>query len=97
MQIQQPFSQKPSWRYGFLVVCLVLLASSILIHIEDANARHLNPNRSADFGLIIVSLILLINHVAFQLVQSPRLKKIAKIIAIAFGVFGSAYILSIVL
>jgi predicted membrane channel-forming protein YqfA (hemolysin III family) len=95
--MQQPFTQRPSWRYGFLAVCLVLLASSILIHFEDVNARHLNPNRSADFSGIIVALMLLINHVAFQLVQSPRLKKIAKIIAIAFLVFGLAYILSIVL
>jgi hypothetical protein len=88
--MQQPFTSRPVWRYGFLLLIFCLLAWGACL-LPEKFASH----KRAPFSPVIVPLMLLINHIAFNFVQSPKLKKIAEVIAILFIIFACAYIFTI--
>jgi hypothetical protein len=87
--IQNERLSTASWlyRYGFLVVCIVLVVMTI---------RH-SLGLPADYGYdryqgVIVPLMLLLNHLAFQF-SLPKLLGIAvRSLAVSWIVFGVIYI-----
>jgi hypothetical protein len=85
--VQPAFTTRPAWRYGFLLLILLLLAWSIWILPENL-ACHKSPPYSG----IIIPLMLLFNHLSANFVQSPEKKKIANIMALSFVILGGAYI-----
>lgn len=81
------FADNPWWKYGLFVVLLTLLALQIYWQ-RDV------PHAAADvrYEGIVVTLMLLLNHVAFQFRFGRRTTIVLRIIAWLWIVTGLAYI-----
>ena len=75
-----------SYKYGFLVLILFLLVWS-----ADPLMKWQNFDRF-QFGNLVVPLMLLFSHIAYQFTKKGRLSRVMKTIAWIWVVFGLAYL-----
>ena len=75
-----------SFKYGFLVLIIGLLVWS-----ADPLMKWQNFDRF-QFGNLVVPLMLLFNHIAYQFTKKGWLSRVMKTIAWIWLVFGFAYI-----
>ena len=87
MNTSQPFIERWQWRYGFLAVLLLLF----LRDLWDLPQR-LHTYASGRFEGIILTLMLVLNHLAFWCVPAGRLRTVFRVLACAWVVFGCAYV-----
>ncbi|MGD1031092.1 MAG: hypothetical protein ABSA05_08120 [Opitutaceae bacterium] len=87
MSTDRPFVQSWQWRYGFLAVLLTLFVWNL-----SAFPQLLHSHVAGRFHGIILSLMLIFNHVGAFCVPTGRFKTGFLIFAMAWAVFGCAYI-----
>ena len=75
------------FRYGLLAVTGFFLAGTVYDFVTRPPDHHGNP-----FGSVIIAVMLLFNHVAFQFYLPPRLTAFSRILAIVWIVFAGVYI-----
>ena len=75
-----------SVKYGFLVFILLLIVLDIHLLLP---LRHYDPH---SFLALVVTLMLLFNHIAYQFTKRGWLSRVMKTIAWIWIVFGSAYL-----
>ena len=76
-----------SFKYGFLVLIISLLVWDVTILLERRNFDHYQ------YGNLVVMLMLLFNHIAYQLTKRGWLSRVMKIIAWTWIILGWAYLL----
>jgi hypothetical protein len=81
----------PLWKHGFLVLIIYLVGIN-LVHLLDM-IRTDYPYEK--YSNIVVSLMLLLNHIAFFYTTKGLAGKIMKIIAFAWLIIGGIYIYTI--
>lgn len=82
------FARSPAWKYGFLGVILCLFVYNVFQFLQWKNFgsnKYLNVN-------LIVTLILLFNHIAFNFTRTGWKSRVMKTIAGASIGFGLVYI-----
>ena len=80
----------PAWsgfRHGFLVVIGALLAWNAYLLATRPPGVPGDP-----YGGLVLAIMLLSNHVAFQFPLPPRVTVAARILAVAWAVFGMFYV-----
>ena len=87
MHTKQSFTRSWQWRYGFLALLLPLFAWSLWL-LPGGLKAHL----PAPFTGIIISLMLIFNHVAFMCVPSGRIAAGLRVFAVIWLAFGCAYV-----
>jgi hypothetical protein len=75
------------WGHGFLVLILCLIAFSLFLLIRRGDYRY------EKYLNLVVSLMLLFNHIAFQYTKTGWQSKVMKSVAMAWLAFGIVYIL----
>ena len=75
-----------SYKYGFLVFILLLIVLDIHLLLP---LRHYDPH---SFLALVVTLMLLFNHIAYQFTKRGWLSRVMKTIAWIWIVFGFAYL-----
>jgi hypothetical protein len=86
MTEQKLFTHSWQWRYGFLALLLLLLIGN-LWSFPPSSA----PPAAGRYSGLIISLMLIFNHIAFCLVPTGRLKTVFTYLAFAWLAFGCAY------
>jgi hypothetical protein len=87
MTTQQSFTQSWRWRYGFLALLLVLFVWNLMEFPERLHSQA--PDR---FSGMIITLMLIFNHIAFWCIPPGRLRAVFRAFAYAWVVFGCAYV-----
>ena len=75
-----------SFKYGFLVLIIGLLIWNVASLLKWQNFDY------DQYGNLIIALMLLFNHIAYQLTKRGWLSRVMKTIAWIWIVFGFAYI-----
>ena len=75
-----------SFKYGFLVLIIGLLIWNVASLLKWQNFDY------DQYGNLIIALVLLFNHIAYQLTKRGWLSRVMKTIAWIWIVFGFAYI-----
>ncbi len=75
-----------SFRYGFLLLIICLLIWDVASLLERRNFGY------DQYGNLIIVLVLLFNHIAYQLTKKGWLSRVMKTIAWIWVVFSFAYI-----
>lgn len=82
---------QPTWpaeiRYGFLALICAMFAWSVHWFVTRSPSYHGDP-----FGNMILGVMLLLNHIAFQFRLPPRITVAARILAIGWLAFGLIYV-----
>ena len=76
-----------SFKYGFLVLIICLLVWDVTSLLERRNFDHYQ------YGGLVVVLMLLFNHIAYQLTTRGWLSRVMTIIAWTWIILGWAYLL----
>ncbi len=82
------FSRSSAWKYGFLAVILCLLAYNVYQFLQWKNFganKYINVN-------LVVTLMLLFNHIAFRFTKTGWKSRVMKTVAGASIGFGLVYI-----
>ncbi|MXY99932.1 hypothetical protein F4Y93_04520 [Candidatus Poribacteria bacterium] len=82
------FVPKDLWKYGFLVILLCLLVLNLLVFFE---ARDFGSDKLINLNLLI-ALMLLFNHIAFNFTKTGRKSRVMKIVAFAWIVLVFIYL-----
>ena len=75
-----------SYKYGFLVLIIGLLVWNITTLLEWRNSGY------DQYGNLMIALMLLFNHIAYQFTKRGWLSRVMKTVAWVWLVFGFAYI-----
>lgn len=76
------------WKYGFLAIILCLLGFNVFLFFH---ARHSSYPQSLLLLNIVVTLMLLLNHIAFNFTTTRRSSFVMKTVACVMAVSGLAY------
>ena len=87
MHTKQSFTRSWQWRYGFLALLLAIFTWSLWLL-----PGGLHANLPAPFTGIIISLMLIFNHVAFACVPAGFLATGLRVLAAIWVVAGGAYV-----
>jgi hypothetical protein len=74
----------PAFRYGMLIVALVLLANDVLFHLRSGPIDH--------YMNTVVVLMLLFNHLAFAFKWSTHVTIALRVLAVGWIAFGLPYV-----
>jgi len=86
MNAKPSFTSSPLWRYGFLGVLLVMLA-----WICCDLPQKLHSDAPGRFTSVIISLMLIFQHIAFWCLPAGRFKTVFNVFVYAWTIFGCAY------
>ena len=81
-------TSRPFFKYGFLAFIIILVAWNIYRRVNISPSNTGEPN-----GNLVISLMLLLNHLAFQYEWRESVSRILNILAWAWIVFGLFYII----
>jgi hypothetical protein len=76
----------PAFKYGMLIALLILVGSAIALRLT-LSSRHPDPN-----GVLVVPIMLLLNHLAYQLRWPLPLMVTLRILAWAGLIFAAYYV-----
>ncbi len=83
-----PIPMRPIDRYGFLVVILGILIASLWLYLR------LPPHYSGDpYRLIIVGLMLLFSHLAYNFAWRPSVTVAVRVLSWSWTIFACFYLL----
>ena len=87
------FTSSNLWKYSVLGVILCLIASNVFLFFI---LRNLGSNTYAVKMSLVVALMLLFNHIAFNFTKTGWKSRVIKIVAFVWIAFGLVYILWVV-
>jgi hypothetical protein len=87
MNAQQSWKQNWQWRYGFLVLLLVLLVWNL-----SDSSQGLRSQAAGRFSNLIILLMLIFNHIAFSCIPIGRFKTAFRMFSYAWVIFGCVYV-----
>jgi hypothetical protein len=91
MNAQASLNQKPAvWRYGFLALLIVSVVCNLALLPGSLRSHHGLP-----FYGLVVSIALLLNHLAFFCLRPGRVRNALVGMAIAFLAGGLTYVLTV--
>jgi hypothetical protein len=85
--LDPPESKATAFRYGFLAVIGALLAWNVYVFVTRSPSYRGDP-----YGSLIIAVMLLLNHAAYQFHLPPRLTVATRILAIGWLAFCLVYV-----
>ena len=87
---QGRFAKSKPWKFGLLLFCIALLFFNLFIIVFSPEETD-----NANSGLI-VSIMLLLNHLAFSFSFTPNTRAVLRIAALVFVIAGLIYIAGVI-